>query len=521
MAAATLAADMTIDAPGLYLGERFLSRDALLARAARAAGGFAALGIGAGDTVALLLRNDLPFFEASYGAANLGAYAVPINFHARAEEVDHVLRDCGARILVGHSDLLNGVRDGIPSGVHILAVEPEEALRTAFRLDADACRPAADMMEWESWLDRQVPWQGAPPLAVQSIIYTSGTTGRPKGVRREPATAEQEAKIAAMRRLVYGIAPGIRALLPGPLYHSAPNAFGLRAARLAQTLVVMPRFDAEELLRLVERHRITTMFMVPTMFVRLLKLPDAVRRRYDLSSLRFVIHAAAPCPVEVKRAMIAWWGPLLNEFYGATESGALTFCTSAEFLARPGTVGRPVEDAIVRILDDAGRALPVGVPGEIFMRLPYYPDFTYHGQDSKRREIERDGLLTCGDVGYLDADGYLYLCDRKRDMVIIGGANIYPAEIEAVLIGLPGVRDCAVIGIPDAEYGEALLALVEPQDGAAPDPAELLRGLAASFAGFKLPRRIEIRATLPREDSGKIFKRRLREPYWKDAGRAI
>ena len=507
--------------PGLLLGESFLARDALLADAARVAGGFAAFGVGAGDSVALLLRNDLPFFVASYGAAQLGAYAVPINFHARAQEVDYLLRDCGAKVLVGHSDLLRSVADGIPPGIPVIAVEPGEALRSGFRLAAAACRAPAGMTEWQDWLARQTPLRQVSPRAVQSIIYTSGTTGRPKGVRRAPATDEQEAKIAAMRRLVYGIEPGIRALLPGPLYHSAPNAFGLRASRLAELLVIMPRFDPEELLRLVERHRITTVFMVPTMFVRLLRLPDAVRLRYDLSSLRFVIHAAAPCPVEVKRAMIDWWGPVLNEFYGATESGAVTFCTSAEFLARPGTVGRPVDEAIIRILDDDGCELPVGVPGEIFMRLPYLPDFTYHGQDDKRREIERDGLLTCGDVGYFDAGGYLYLCDRKRDMVIIGGANIYPAEIEAVLIVLPGVRDCAVIGIPDDEYGEALLALVEPQEGAMLDPADLRAQLSLSFSGFRLPRRIEIRASLPHEDSGKIFKRLLREPYWQGSGRAI
>jgi long-chain acyl-CoA synthetase len=212
---------------------------------------------------------------------------------------------------------------------------------------------------------------------------------------------------------------------------------------------------------------------------------------------------------------------VINEFYGATETGAVTFCTTAEWLAHPGTVGRPTEEATVRVLDEAGNDQPAGVPGEIFSRIAYFPDFTYRGQDDKRREIERHGLLTVGDIGYFDAEGYLYLCDRKRDMVIIGGTNIYPAEIEAVLIRLPGVKDCAVIGIPDPEYGEALLALVEPQDGAAPEPEALRRQLAEHFSGFKLPRRIELRQGLTREDSGKIFKRRLREPYWRDSGRAI
>jgi long-chain acyl-CoA synthetase len=507
--------------PGLLLGRDFVARDELYARAARAASGFAALGIGAGDTVALLLRNDVPFFEASFAAAQLGAYAVPFNWHATEQEIAYLIRDCGARVVVGHADLLARLGGAIPVNVTVLAASPPEVLRRAHDIDDAEATVPPGMTDWQAWRDAQPLWQGAPPGAVASIIYTSGTTGRPKGVRRRPPTPEQARGIEAMRRQVYGLVPRIRALLPGPLYHSAPNSFGLNAARLAELLVVMPRFDAEELLHLIDEHRIDTLLAVPTMFVRLLKLPEAVRQRYDLSSLRFVIHAAAPCPIAVKRAMIDWWGPVMNEFYGGTETGAISFCTSAEWLAHPGTVGRLVEGASVRILDDAGRALPPGAPGEIFMRLDYVPEFTYHGQDEKRREVERDGLITLGDVGYLDTENYLYLCDRKRDMAIVGGTNIYPAEIEAVLVNAPGVRDCAVFGVPDADYGEVLMAVVEPLPNAAPDIESIRHYLAQSFTGFKLPRRIEIRGSLPREDSGKIFKRALRAPYWEGTGRAI
>lgn len=509
------------DAAGIRLGERLLPRDELARRAARAAGGFAALGVGAGDAVALLLRNDLPFFEASLGAAQLGAYAVPFNWHATPHEIAYLLADCGARVLVGHADLIAGIESAIPPGVTVFAVETPAELCAAYRLDPAAGRLSPSMIGWEAWRERQPAHAGAPLPAAQSIIYTSGTTGRAKGVRRQRPDAAQARQIEAMRRAIYGVVPGCRAALPGPLYHSAPNSFGLAAARTGGLLELMPRFDPEALLALIERRRIDTLLMVPTMFVRLLKLPEEVRRRYDLSSLKFVIHAAAPCPPAVKRAMIEWWGPVINEFYGGTESGAVSFCTSAEWLAHPGTVGRIIEQARVAILDEAGEPCPAGVPGEIFMRLAYMPDFTYHGQDERRREIERDGLITLGDVGYADAEGYLYLCDRKRDMAIIGGTNIYPAEIEAVLVGMPGVGDCAVFGIPDADYGEVLLALVEPQPGVelAPDAvAQYLRGF---FAGFKLPRRIEIRRGLPREDSGKIFKRRLRAPYWEGSGRSI
>jgi long-chain acyl-CoA synthetase len=309
--------------------------------------------------------------------------------------------------------------------------------------------------------------------------------------------------------------------LPGPLYHSAPNSFGLLAARDAARTILMPRFDAEELLAIIERHRVTHMFMVPTMFVRLLKLPEHVRRRYDVSSLEFIIHAAAPCPTDVKLAMIEWWGPVLHEFYGGTESGPVTLSSSADFLAHPGTVGRVVPGAIVRALDENGNETPVGTPGELFMRIPYYPDFTYHNQPDKHREIDRDGLISIGDVGYFDAEGYLYICDRKRDMVISGGVNIYPAEIEAAILSLDGVKDCAVFGIPDVEFGEALMAILEPQDGAAIAPDDVRAHLKGQLADYKVPRRIEIGKNLPREDSGKIFKRRLREPYWREAGRAI
>jgi long-chain acyl-CoA synthetase len=324
-----------------------------------------------------------------------------------------------------------------------------------------------------------------------------------------------------MRRVVFGIVPGIRAAVPGPLYHSAPNAFAMRVGRVAESLVLMPRFDAEALLALIERERIDTMFMVPTMFVRLLRLPESVRRRYDLSSLRFIIHAAAPCPPDVKRAMIAWWGPVIHEFYGSTESGAVTLADSADALAKPGTVGKALPWAELRILDVDGRVLPVGEVGEIFTRAGGVPDFTYHNKPGERDAIDRDGFITSGDVGYLDADGYLFLCDRKRDMVISGGVNIYPAEIEAVLLGLAGVKDCAVFGIPDAEFGEQLLAVVEPQEGASLSVAGVRAHLRAHLADYKVPRAIEIARDLPREDSGKIFKRRLRDPYWEKAGRQI
>jgi len=310
-------------------------------------------------------------------------------------------------------------------------------------------------------------------------------------------------------------------VIPAPLYHTAPNVYALAAAAQGMDMTIMAGFDAEEFLRLVERHRVTVVQMVPTMFVRLFALPEQVRRRYDLSSLRRVVHAAAPCPPEVKRAMIEWLGPIIYEYYGGTETGPIVFCTSEEWLAHPGTVGRPLHGAVVKVLDDGGRELPAGESGEIYMWLDVWPDFTYEGDEQKRRSVERDGLISCGDIGYLDDDGYLYLNDRSSDMVISGGVNVYPAEIEACLLSLEGVRDCAVFGIPDEEFGESLAARLE-LDVPAELRADAVRAhVRTRLAGYKTPRVVEFSDALPREDSGKIFKRRLREPYWAGRGRAI
>jgi long-chain acyl-CoA synthetase len=326
-----------------------------------------------------------------------------------------------------------------------------------------------------------------------------------------------------MAREALGLDPArpIRTVMTGPLYHTAPNFYGLFAVREGALAVLQPRFAAEELLRLIERHRISHLHMVPTMFVRLLRLPEAIRRRYDLSSLEWVVHGAAPCPIHVKEAMIDWWGPVVGEYYGGTETGIVTFHTAAEAVRKPGTVGRPLTGVTVRILDDAGRELRPGEIGEIYSGLDGFADFTYHGLPAERREIERGGLVTLGDVGYLDEDGYLFLCDRKRDMVISGGVNIYPAEIEAALLALPGVRDCAVIGIPDDEFGESLCACIEAETGATLGEAEVRAFLGERLAGFKVPHTIRFERDLPREDTGKIIKHRLRDPYWAAAGRRI
>jgi long-chain acyl-CoA synthetase len=506
---------------GIISGERQQSHAEVASRAARIAGGLHKLGVGQGGSVCILMRNDIAFIEAAYGAMQLGAYGVPVNWHFKPEEIGYILRDSGTSVLIGHADLLHQLRNVVPVGVTVLSAPTPPEILQAYRIDPDHLAKPDFAIELEAWLRGQQPYAGPPVPQPQNMIYTSGTTGHPKGVRRNAPTPEQSASAERMRALIYGLKPGARALLPGPLYHSAPNSFGLRAGRLGGALALMPRFEPEELLRLIEAQRIDTIFMVPTMFIRLMKLAEAVRRKYDISSLRHVIHAAAPCPPDIKRAMIEWWGPVIYEFYGSTESGAVTFATSEDALRKPGTVGRITPGAELRFIGDDGRLLPPGEVGEIYSRIAGNPDFTYHNKPDKRTEIDRDGFITSGDVGYFDEDGYVFICDRKRDMVISGGVNIYPAEIEAVLHAVPGVHDCAVFGIPDAEFGEALMAVIEPQPGVTLDATDIRRHLKATLADYKVPKHIDIRAELPREDSGKIFKRRLRDPYWEKAGRRI
>ena len=509
------------------IGNRALDSADINRRISQAAAGFLSLGVTAGDGIALCMRNDIPFFEAGMGAGQIGAYPVAVNWHYTPDEFRYLMVDSGAKVLVIHADLLASLQGAIPDGVTVLAVPVSEEVRAAYMLDEDATRIPQGAVNWDLWRE-SFAQRGAPPADIPStIIYTSGTTGRPKGVERGKLTAEQTAAFAAMLARSYGFtalldAPSkIVTAVVGPIYHSAPNAHANFSFKTGANIVVTPRFDPEGLLRLIEERGITHLNMVPIMFNRLLKLPEDVRRRYDLSSLRFVAHAAAPCAPDVKRAMIDWWGPVIHEYYGTTEIGNVTFCNSAEWLARPGTVGRVTPDADVRILDATGCEVPRGTIGEVAARIKAIGDFTYHSDDAKRRAAEKAGLITPGDIGYLDGDGFLFLCDRANDMIISGGVNIYPAEIEAQLHVMPRLADCAVFGIPDEEYGEQVCAVVQPQPGYQLTAADVLGFLAGRIANYKMPRRIEFKSDLPREDSGKIFKRKLRQPFWEQAGRLI
>ena len=510
-----------MEAGMLISGERQRSRVELFERAGRASAGFDSLGVGAGDCVAIMLRNDFPFFEATFAAGRLGAHAVPINWHYMAEETGHILRDSGAKVLVIHADLLPQIEGAVPEGVSVLVVATPPEVAAAYGIDAESAAVPGGELDWDEWVAQFDEWTHPPRDSPGAMIYTSGTTGRPKGVRRQPASDSQLALGRKIGASLYGFSPEMRAVVTGPMYHIAPNTFAIVAAAMGERVILQARFDPEELLSLIDEHRINSLNLVPTMFNRLLRLDESTRSRYDLGSLRNVVHNAAPCAPDLTRAMIEWWGPVIYELYGGTESGPAVASTSEEWLAHPGCVGRALPGSTIRILDDDGKEMPTGEVGEVFMHSAASSEFTYHGREDERRSIEREGLITLGDVGYLDEDGFLYLCDRKRDMVISGGVNIYPAEIEAELIGVDGVADCAVFGIPDAEFGESLMALVELESGSTATVETVRAGLEGRLARYKIPKRIEIAADLPREDSGKIFKRRLRDAYWTEQERRI
>jgi long-chain acyl-CoA synthetase len=360
----------------------------------------------------------------------------------------------------------------------------------------------------------------------QVMNYTSGTTGRPKGVRRAlpPIDPDSAASLSAAFLGMFGVRPeeGNVHLCGSPLYHTAVLMFSASSMHLGHPVVLMDKWSPEETLRLIERHRVTTSHMVPTQFHRLLALPEATRRRYDCSSTRVMIHAAAPCPVDVKRRMLEWWGDAIWEYYAATEGGG-TLAPPDAWRAHPGTVGRAWPGSEVRVLDDAGHDQPPGTPGTVYMKLGA-ASFEYKGDRKKTEENRREGFFTVGDVGYLDGDGYLYLCDRKSDMIIAGGVNIYPAEIESVLLTHPKVADAAVFGIPHAEWGEEVKAVIQPADGVAGDERlreEILAHCADTLARYKTPRSLDFIAEMPRDPNGKLYKRKLRDPYWAGRDRSI
>ncbi|NPC59327.1 AMP-binding protein [Caenimonas soli] len=478
-------------------------------RGRQLAGGLSRLGLSAGDVVAVMLPNVPQYADVVHACAIAGTVYCAINWHFKAQECRFLLEDSQARVLVVAAEFLEMVAPAIPATVTLLVLGLDGGARGT---------------DYETWLSRQAPYDGLAVAPGGSMPYTSGTSGRPKGIVRKPVAAEdllrQQQRMKSVAAKAFGVRDGCRALIAAPVYHSAPGVFFQSALKYADCVVLAARFDAEQLLADVQRHRITTAYLVPLMYVRLLRLPHETRRKYDTSSLRFVASTGAPCAPEVKAEMIRWLGPVIFESYGSSETGMVTVIDSEEAMLHPGSVGRPVDDASIRIVSAAGEPCAPGETGLIYVRQPAFPDFSYRGNDAARAAIERGGHITLGDIGYLDESGFLYICDRASDMVISGGVNIYPAEVESVLITHPAVADCAVFGIPDEEYGERLHALIEPSPGQELDVQAIGDWLRRKLAAYKVPRSMGAEI-LPRDDSGKIAKRLLRDRYWQGRGRSI
>lgn len=472
----------------------------------RAANGLHATDLGPKRRIAVFAENAVETVMAHLGALLAGVSSVPVNFHLTTEEVAYILGDSGANVVfVGPETAERGVAAAAEAGVPLVI---------GWR-----CEGVAGVTSWEQWLagaDASEPTVDIPPRP--NLMYTSGTTGRPKGVDLPPTMfaggttiTEHIAALAQNRFAAVGTH-----LVVGPMYHTGPLS-GVRILAVGVPVVVLNRFDAEGVLRAIDTYETGSTVMVPTHFARLLALPDEVKARYDTSSMKLVAHTGAACPQDVKRKMIEWWGPVFSDAYGATEVGTICSISSAEWLEHPGSVGRtipPFTRAVV--VDDEGNEVPAGTEGRLFFEDSTGRGIVYPNDPQKTAAAHlRPGVFTIGEIGYVDADGYVYITDRFSDMIVSGGVNIYPAEAEAVLVTHPQVADCAVIGVPHAEMGEEVKALVVPADPAnPPDVAELIGLCRQHLAGYKCPRTIDIVETVGRNAMGKINKRAIRAPYW-------
>lgn len=472
----------------------------------RAAQLFRSKGLGHDDVVAFMLENSASYHGLAWGAQRSGMRFVCISSRLTQDETDYILENSGAKLLVVSAGLADA------------------AVKLTTKVDRYAL--GGDVAGYASWEDA-VAAMPVTPVADEragiSMLYSSGTTGRPKGVRAplpEDPALDSANPLVMLSMGLYGFNADSVYLSPTPLYHAAPLGWTMTVHKIGGTVVVMKKFDPEAVLRFIEQYKITCGQFVPTHFVRMLKLPEAVRSRYDLSSINCAIHAAAPCPVPVKEAMINWWGPVIEEYYAGTEGNGMTFINSQEWLAHKGSVGTAKLGILHIMAEDCETELPVRSEGAIYFE---YPDskFVYHGDEEKSKASRNSkGWSTLGDVGYVDEENYLYLTDRKSFMIITGGVNVYPQEIENHLVTHPRVQDVAVIGGPHEEMGEEVIAVVQPIDMADATDAfrdDLIAYAREKLSGVKIPRRIDFLAELPRHDTGKLYKRLLRDQYWAKA----
>ncbi|MBW5483643.1 acyl-CoA synthetase [Streptomyces bambusae] len=493
--------------------------------------GLRAAGLEQGDAFAVVLPNGVEFFTAYLAATQAGFYLVPVNHHLVGPEIAWIVSDSGAKVLIAHERFAGAAAAAaddaeLPTSHRFLVTpaSPAPAPATAAAPATAPVAPAAGFRPYAELLEGQphTPPDGRTLGWVMN--YTSGTTGRPRGIRRPlPGRPPEETHLGGFLG-IFGIRPhdGNVHLVCSPLYHTAVLQFAGAALHIGHPLVLMDKWTPEEMLRLIQTHRCTHTHMVPTQFHRLLALPEAVRTAYDVTSMRHAVHGAAPCPDHVKRAMIDWWGHCVEEYYAASEGGG-AFATAEDWLKKPGTVGRAWPISELAVFDDDGNRLPAGEVGTVYMKMNT-GGFSYHKDEGKTRKSRIGDFFTVGDLGLLDEEGYLFLRDRKIDMIISGGVNIYPAEIESVLLTHPAVADAAAFGIPHTDWGEEVKAVVEPADGHEPGEAlaaQILAHCAHRLAGYKRPKTVDFIPAMPRDPNGKLYKRRLRDPYWEGRDRAV
>jgi acyl-coenzyme A synthetase/AMP-(fatty) acid ligase len=500
-------------------GEHVESYGELEQRSRRVAHALRGFGLEPGDSVAVLIGNDDSFFDLFWACHRTGLYFTPVNWHLQRDEVQYIVENCDAKLFVAHPRFAEVAVPAAQALPQLKVCASVGGALPGFRSLEDAVAAAPQDAPLGEELEGSV------------MLYSSGTTGRPKGVRRPlprvPAGDPRLVMTSIGLVSLFGMREGDVYLSPAPLYHAAPLAFSSAQHRIGATTVIMRRFDPEQALHLIERYRVRTSQWVPTHFIRLLRLPEEVRRRYDVSSLEVAVHAAAPCPVPVKRAMIEWWSDAIVEYYAGTEGGG-TLIRAKDWLAHEGSVGRHWAGGKVHVLDEDGREIEKPrQEGAIYFEAPPDPEarFRYYKDDSKTAGTYRGNLFTIGDIGYLDEDGFLYLTDRQSNMIISGGVNIYPQETESHLVTHPKVHDVAVLGVPNADLGEEVKAVVVPTPGVASGPElerELIEFCRAGIAHYKCPRSVDFVETLPRTETGKMQKRKLRDGYWKGhAGRLV
>ncbi|MGK0306848.1 MAG: long-chain acyl-CoA synthetase [Gammaproteobacteria bacterium] len=500
----------------LYLNDRLTDRSDFESSSKKLAAVLQKQGVVEGDTIAVLMRNDVRYLEVIQACRYLGSYFVPLNWHSVATEIQHIMEDSGAKVLIAHKDLVHQFDEQMLPEVLIATFPTPPEVTKSYHLDVSACSKTADTA-----LELELALQSAEEIGTQHkpfrgmFAYTSGSTGRPKGIKRKTldSITDRYAVYQGLSKSLMQLTANDRFYVAAPIYHSAPNTLSLCSLAASDVNIYMStKFDPEHFLSAINQYKITHIYIVPTMMIRLLKLPKSVREQYDLSSLKYALSTGSACPADIKTAMIDWFGPIFYESYGASEIGFMTLISSSEALQKPGSVGKVVPGGTIKILDENKQELGPHQSGLIYVDLPMFGKFDYTNFDGDSSEYTYQNYTSVGDIGFLDNDGYLFINDRQKDMIISGGANIFPLEIESILIQMSDIVDCAIFGAPHPEFGEMVVAAVQCQPKKNVTLEQIHEFLDGKLARFKFPIKLDIHHDLPREDSGKIFKQKLRTP---------